>query len=232
MIFNNHDINIVNLVMKILDIRSRFCQCGIMKAEDYVKAKNAPTQTLVYNINSLDDDGMFTVFAGFGNSEYYHEDCFVRYFKAEKPEKDFIEIAIPIVSQEYCNSCQDGDCRECANIEYYQLYLIGRDGSISQDIESNELYDEECCSDNDFHYCGCCTQEYREDAKTAADIMHCRETGLHNLCNCECGQEHCFVECGPVNDEDCNFNENGRCHCPHNHCCGCECECEPDEDDE
>lgn len=232
MILNNRDINILNLAMQILEIRSRFCQFGIMESEEYNAMSSVPsTQTLVYDINTLDDDGMFTVFAGFGVSGRYHETFFVRYFKAETQENDFIEIAVPIVFQETCHNCQDGNCNECAEIRQYQLYHIRRDGLISENIDMDESEDcTHCCCDGS---CGNnCSFDRHEDAPSAAEMMRCRESGDHNLCNCECGPEHCFVECGPNNDESCTFNDNGRCHCPHNRCCGCDCECEPNEDDE
>lgn len=231
MILNNKDINILNFALKILEIRSRFVQFGIMSAEEYAERTDKNTQPLVYSTETQDDDGMFTVFSGFGNTNRYYEDFFVRYFKSEDKQDDYIEIAVPVVFQEDCHNCQDGDCSECPEIGYYQLYLIDRDGTISEDIDMDE------CDDSGDGCCGCCDCECgcgcdtHEDAPTAAQIMHCRESGEHNLCNCECGEEHCFVECGPDPEAECDLNENGRCHCPHNRCCGCDCECEPDEED-
>lgn len=233
MMLNNRDINILNLAMKIMEIHSRFCRFGIVEAEEYNAAHTLPmSQALVYDANTLDDDGMFTVFSGFGNSGHYHEDFFVRYCKTEMPENDFIEIAVPIVSQEECCSCQDGNCNECTAIGYYQLYLIRRDGTIAKDIDVDETEDcKHCDCDGSCGNNCSCSYDRHECAPSVVEMMHCRESGARNLCHCECGVEHCFVECGPENDENCTLNDNGRCHCPHNRCCGCDCECDPDEED-
>ncbi len=221
MIFNDKEIGILSLAMKILEIQSRFCRFGIMSSEEYMNSRTyIQEQPLVYNPETLDDDGMYTIYAGYGNSERYYENIYVRYFKGATKDEDFIEVAVPVVLNEDCQ------CYDCKEPSHYQLYLISRDGSIAEDIDADE-YEHEC--DCDCHD-ECCSQECHENAKSAADIMRCRTTGAHDLCNCECGEEHCFVECGPDPEAECEFNEKGRCHCPHNRCCGCDCECEPDEE--
>lgn len=220
----------LTLAMRILELRTRFMRYGIMTVEEYDKARvGVLEEPLVYDPITLDDDGMYTVYAGYrGCSRHqFFEDIYVRFSPGDTRDEDFIEVAVPVVDDDDCDTCKDCNCGECPHIHSYQLYLIGRDGCISEDVEM--LDDDECC-------CGCCDCEdcdcdAHEDTPTAAHIMHCRESGEHNLCNCECGEEHCFVECGPDSDAECDLNENGRCHCPHNRCCGCDCECEPDEEE-
>lgn len=232
MILNNHDITILNIAMRILELRTRFMQFGVMSTEEYAEARTSLNELpLVYDPITLDDDSMFTIFAGFGNSGKYFEDFYVRYFNGEVKDEDFIEVSIPVVFKDDCAACHDGDCNECPTIGYYQRYLISKDGDIYEDIDMDEP-DEECDCCGCDEECGCtCGCDCHEDKPTAGEIMRCRESGAHNLCNCECGEEHCFVECGPDPEAECELNENGRCHCKYNRCCGCDCECEPDEED-
>lgn len=224
MIFNPNNINLLNVAMRIMEIRSRFCRYGIMTVEEYQNARvGIMEEPLLYDPMTLDEDGMYTIFAGYhGCQDKYFEDMYVRLFPGETREEDFIEIAIPVVFDESCHMCDDAVCAECSQIAYYQLYFIGRDGRISEDIESVEDEDCECCCE-----CNDCNEKY----PSAGEMLRCRESGAHNLCNCECGEEHCFVECGPDPEAECEFNENGRCHCQYNRCCGCDNECEPDEED-
>ena len=230
MILSNKDINILNLTMQIMEIRNRFAQFGIVPASLFSNDKPVQGQPLVYDPETLDDDGMYTILRHLAGDNRYYTDMYVRYRAFDNKADDFVEIAVPVVFEEDCKSCDGESCSECPTIGYYQLYLIGRDGSISEDVDMDEPDEEKCCT-GDCECCSCCPNDKAEDRAMVAAMMKCRETGAHNYCNCECGEEHCFVECGPVNDEDCELNENGRCHCPHNRCCGCDCECEPDEED-
>lgn len=230
MIFNNRDINILHLVMQMMEIRSRFCQFGVVEAKEYDAAQvPANAQPLVYDSNTLDEDGMFTVLSGLGNSGLYYEDFFVRYGTEKTTGNEMIEIAVPVASPEACSSCYDSNCAECAEIGHYQLYIIHRDGTISEETDMDA---EECaCCNGSVCENNCtCGHGCNEKMPSEAAMMRCRESGARNLCNCECGIEHCFVECGPVNDENCEFNENGRCHCSYNRCCGCDCECDVNEE--
>ena len=126
-----------------------------------------------------------------------------------------------------CRPAQNADCDACDFISGYHVLHLSPDGGITEEFEAT---DQSCCGACEDH-CECGECGAIGETKEWQKIKQCRDTGAHNLCNCECGEEHCFVECGPVNDEDCELNENGRCHCPHNRCCGCDCECEPDEED-
>lgn len=229
MILNNKDINILNLMMQIMEIRNRFAQFGIAPATEF-NPKTGVGQPLFYDQETLDDDGMYTVLKHLGGDNRYYTEFFVRYRAFENKADDFLEIAVPVVFEDDCKMCDDADCEDCSNIGYYQLYLIARDGSITEDIDMDEENDEhECCGCCDC--CDCCPEEFRDTGIDAAAMMRCRESGAHDYCNCECGEEHCFVECGPNPDEECPLNENGRCHCKYNRCCGCDCECDPDEED-
>jgi len=71
-----------------------------------------------------------------------------------------------------------------------------------------------------------CWQDKAEDVPSPAEIYHCRTTGAKELCVCDFDPEKCFVACGPIPEEDCPRNENGRCRCPHHRCCGCDVKCE------
>lgn len=224
----NH-IQVLNIAMRIMEIRTRFCQYGIMTIEEYQNAHlSAMKQPLVYDPASLDDDAMFTVCAGYdGHKNLYFEDIHVRYLQGDTLSEDLIEVAVPVVLNEDCQMrhCA-GKCNECPEIAYHQLYLIGRNGCIYEDTDMDGSEDHNLC-------CNCgpeCEHTRHHDSDeyqpSAVEMMRCRESGAHHLCHCECGEEHCFVECGPVPDENCECNENGRCHCPHNKCCGCDCKCE------
>lgn len=230
MILKKNDVAILNLAMLILELRTRFVRYGIMTVEEYRNARtSSDEQPLVYSTDTLDEDGRYTIFSGFGVTNRYYEDVYVRYVKGDTRSEDFLEVAVPVVFEADCQHCPDCNVNACKEIGYYQLYLIGRDGTIDEDIDG-----EVCDTEDEPETCGGCNgdcEHCHADAQTVAAMEECRTSGAHNFCNCECGEALCFVECGPDPEAECDFNENGRCHCPHNRCCGCGCECEPEEEE-
>lgn len=139
MILKQKEVYILNLAMNILTIKERFCRFGIMTTEEYQNSTyrlSSPEQPLVYNEETLDGDGLYTVFSGIGNSARYYKDMIVRYFKTNDKEDDFISVAIPVVYSSDCKNCKQCNIDTCKEIAYYQFYLIARDGTIAEDIDS------------------------------------------------------------------------------------------------
>ena len=108
-------------------------------------SKNKTTPTLVSTERrlcsciTLDDEGMYTIYAGYrGNTKNFFEDIYVRFSPGDTREDDFIEVAVPVVDNDDCDVCKNGNCDDCPHIYSYQLYLIGRDGCISEEIEMLE----------------------------------------------------------------------------------------------
>lgn len=212
----------LTLAMRIMELRTRFMRDGIMNVEEYANAKvGILEEPLVYDPITLDDEGTYTIYAGYrGNTKKFFEDIDVRFSPGKTREEDFIEVAVPVVDNDDCDACKNGNCDDCPHIHSYQLYFIGRDGCIS--ISSEMLDDDDC----DCH----CECEGNYDACNCGDKMQeCDDNVAHDFCHCECGPEHCFVECDAENDE-CKMNENGRCHCKYNRCCGCKTQCTDEEE--
>lgn len=186
------EINTLNLAMRILEIRARFCRYGIMTVEEYMNARVGDfEEPLVYDTNTLDEDGMYTIYAGYRGSSLakFFEDIYVRFYPGDTRNEDFIEVAVPVVDDCECPTCKTGKCEECDHIKYYQLYLIGRDGLISEDIETVD----ECDSCDD---CDCAIPCHFNDN----EVQEC-ECYADGVCNCAYNScDGCSAEC--IEDEN------------------------------
>lgn len=234
MIINENESKMLHILAVLLNVRNRFMKYGVVSKDEYARLGDAHVAPLVYDPISYDEDGGYTIYSGYGVTGRYHEDIYIRYFPNENAGLSEIEFAVPVTPAESCLGCHPHNgmgCQSCDSIEAYHALRLTLDGCITEKTEQVKPHDCGAC-------CSCCNcedddelcREPLTDIHTSEEMEACRNAAEHTLCNCSCGEEHCFVECGPVNDEDCEYNENGRCHCPHNHCCGCNTPCFPDDE--
>lgn len=221
--FSHENIKAMETLLKIQNIAKRFEKYGAVPLSKYRATRVSPSNTrawnayvmqLVYDDSKKDlEEGEYPVFE----------------HVSKTGSADFLDIKVTY------NTSGDGE-------PYLYLVIPGSKKTLSYTIATdgvinpidmpaitramNASLDVNNIDDSD---CAC---ELFGETEEYLRIKECRDSGAHNLCNCECGEEHCFVECGPANDETCEMNDNGRCHCKYNRCCGCDAQCEPDDDDE